>query len=297
MGHFSDGLRALTTTIKNVFRTPTTVHYPAQKRERSERYRNTFALLHDAEGDELCVGCLQCERICPSQVITVIAEKKESPVTGKRRGYATDFVLDLNACIYCELCVQVCPTDAIVMTRTAETPGYSREELCLTMDRLYENETQKPLTWGTASKLMEMQDPKRGQPPPEKKPTKPAAAKPAKPTAEKPAAEKPTAEKPAAAQAKTPAPTESKAAPAGDRAGTSAEASASAATSKADDKATQPSEASTSAATSKADDEATLPSEASASAATSKADDKATQPSAEKSSAVEADPESDGGGT
>jgi NADH-quinone oxidoreductase subunit I len=179
MGHFGDGLRALTTTIKNVFRTPTTVHYPAQKRERSERYRNTFALLHDTEGDELCVGCLQCERICPSQVITVIAEKKESPVTGKRRGYATDFVLDLNACIYCELCVQVCPTDAIVMTRTPERPGYSREELCLTMDRLYENETAKPLTWGTASKLMEMQDPKRGAPPPEKKsaPAKqPAAA-------------------------------------------------------------------------------------------------------------------------
>lgn len=240
MGHFGDGLRALATTIKNVFRTPTTVHYPEQKRERSERYRNTFALLHDAEGDELCVGCLQCERICPSQVITVIAEKKESPVTGKRRGYATDFVLDLNACIYCELCVQVCPTDAIVMTRTAETPGYSREALCLTMDRLYENETGKPLAWGTASKLMEMQDPKRGQPPPEKKPAKPAADKPApapaKPTT--PAAKKPTA------------PADPKAAPAGDRAGTvaSAEATPSAATPKADEKAPEPSAEKTSPA-------------------------------------------------
>ena len=113
---------------------PTTVQFPKEKRERAERYRTSFALLHDSEGDELCVGCLQCERICPSQVITVIAEKKESPVTGKRRGYAKDFVLDLNACIFCELCVQVCPTDAIVMTRLPETPGYSREALCLTMD-------------------------------------------------------------------------------------------------------------------------------------------------------------------
>jgi len=163
MGYFTDGVRALGTTMKNVFRRPTTVHYPVEKRERAERYRNSFALLHEENGDEACVGCVQCERICPSYVITVIAEKKDSPVSGKRRGYAKDFTLDLNACIFCELCVQVCPTDAIVMLRVPEKPSYSRENLVLTMDKLYENEKQ-PLTWGTATKLMDMQDPKRGQP-------------------------------------------------------------------------------------------------------------------------------------
>jgi NADH-quinone oxidoreductase subunit I len=162
MGYFTDAVRALSTTIKNVARPPTTVHYPAEKRERAERYRNSFALLHEESGDEACVGCLQCEKICPSNVISIEAEKKESPFTGKRRGYAKDFTLDLNACIFCELCVQVCPTDAIVMLRVPEQPGYSREDLVLTMDRLYTNETDKPKTWGTASKLMEMQDPKRG---------------------------------------------------------------------------------------------------------------------------------------
>jgi NADH-quinone oxidoreductase subunit I len=162
MGYFTDGLRALAFTMRSTFRKPTTVHYPREKRQRAERYRNSFALLHDAAGDEACVGCLQCEKICPSDVITVVAEKKESPVSGKRRGYAKDFTLDLNACIFCELCVQVCPTDAIIMTRSPETPGYSREELVLTMDRLYQNETDKPPAWGKATNLMEMQDPKRG---------------------------------------------------------------------------------------------------------------------------------------
>jgi len=174
MGSLLGIFGSLGTTIRNVFRTPTTVEFPREQRKRQERYRTNFALLHDSSGDELCVGCLQCARICPSQVITVIAEKKESPTTGKRRGYAKDFVLDLNACIFCELCVQVCPTDAIVMTRVQETPGYSREALCLTMDRLYENETAKPATWATASLLMAMQDPKRGQPAPAAK-VKPAA--------------------------------------------------------------------------------------------------------------------------
>jgi NADH-quinone oxidoreductase subunit I len=158
--------------MKSTFRKPVTVHYPAEKRTRAARYRNSFALLHEADGDEACVGCLQCEKICPSQIITIVAEKKESPISGKRRGYAKDFTLDLNACIFCELCVQVCPTDAIIMTRQSETPGYSREELVLTMDKLYANETSKPPAWGKASLLMEMQDPKRGQveaPPAEKK--------------------------------------------------------------------------------------------------------------------------------
>lgn len=162
MGYLTDSVRALGLTLRSAFRKPVTVHYPAEKRERAPRYRNSFALLHEESGEEACVGCCQCEKICPSQVITVIAEKRESSVTGKRRGYAKDFTLDLNACIFCELCVQVCPTDAIVMTRHPETPGYSREELVLTMDKLYANEKSKPRAWGKASLLMEMQDPKRG---------------------------------------------------------------------------------------------------------------------------------------
>lgn len=201
MGYFRDGFRALGTTLRSAFRKPTTVEFPDEVRARSERYRTSFALLHDTEGDELCVGCLQCERICPSQIISITAEKKDSPVTGKRRGYAKDFVLDLNACIYCELCVQVCPTDAIVMTRVPETPGYSREELCLTMDKLYANEADKPVTWGTASKLMGMQDPKR------EARDEPRAASPEQPSEPSPAKPAPAAVEPAAPKAAEPAAT------------------------------------------------------------------------------------------
>jgi S-adenosylmethionine synthetase len=73
---------------------------------RAERYKASFALVHDDNEEEACIGCKLCENICPSDVITVTAAKKrESPVTGKKRGYADDFTLDLQACIYCELCV------------------------------------------------------------------------------------------------------------------------------------------------------------------------------------------------
>jgi formate hydrogenlyase subunit 6/NADH:ubiquinone oxidoreductase subunit I len=57
--------------------------------------------------------------------------------------------------------VQVCPTDAIVMLRVQEVPGFEREDLLLTRERLYANEKEKPLYWGTGSALIEMQNPKR----------------------------------------------------------------------------------------------------------------------------------------
>lgn len=159
MFYFTDSLRSLTASLRNVFRKPTTVEFPKVRRERPERFRASFALLHDEAGDEMCVGCKACERICPSEIITVELVKRESPVTGKKRAYASEFVLDTNACIYCELCVQVCPADAIVMVKLPEEPKFHRQGLVLTMDRLYENEKLRPLSWANATRLVEMQSP------------------------------------------------------------------------------------------------------------------------------------------
>jgi NADH-quinone oxidoreductase subunit I len=180
-GYLRGGLLALATTLRNAFRRPTTVEFPDVIRPRAERYRSSFALLHEADGDEACIGCLQCERICPSEVISIkVGGKRESPVTGKKRGYADDFVLDLNGCIYCELCVQVCPTDAIVMTREPELPAYGREDLVLTMAKLYANEKSKPRAWGDATRLNAMQTPPK--PPAAPRPAAPSGAAPVGPT-------------------------------------------------------------------------------------------------------------------
>ncbi|HET9155327.1 MAG TPA: NADH-quinone oxidoreductase subunit I, partial [Myxococcaceae bacterium] len=175
--YFASAARALATTLGNVLRKPVTVEFPKVVRPRAERYRSSFALLHEEDGDEACIGCLQCERICPSQVISIKAGgKRESPISGKKRGYADDFVLDLNACIYCELCVQVCPTDAIVMTREPELPAYGREDLVLTMAKLYANEKSKHRAWGDATRLNGMQV--APKPPPAAKPAPASAAAP-----------------------------------------------------------------------------------------------------------------------
>ena len=167
---------ALTVTFRNLFRKPVTEPLPWKaERQRTERYRSTFALVHDEHGkglhwlqdvrEDLSVGRDQRCRW-----------REKRARTGKKRGYCDDFTLDLNACIVCELCVQVCPTDAIIMVSAPEEPGFGREDLVLTMDKLYNNEKLDKPSWANGTKLMEMQDPKRGLPKPE---PKARAAKPA----------------------------------------------------------------------------------------------------------------------
>jgi NADH-quinone oxidoreductase subunit I len=181
MGYLLDSIRALGVTAKNIGRAPVTVQFPKVIRERKARYRTSFALLKDEHGEDLCVGCLACERICPSQIIKMASTKKESPVTGKKRGYLDEFTLDMTACIFCELCVQVCPFDAIVMLQVPHEPGYVREDLVLTMDKLNAN-ADKQLTWANGTKLMEMQEPPKAAPAPA--PVAPAATAPVAAAAE-----------------------------------------------------------------------------------------------------------------
>ncbi len=203
MRHFLDALKNVTTIAKSFGRRQT-VEFPKVIRPRAERYRASFALLHEENGDEACIGCLQCERICPSKVIAVKGPaKRDSPITGKKRSYADDFTLDLSACIFCELCVQVCPADAIVMTREQEEPAYGRESLVLTMPKLYENEKKKTRAWGDGTKLMEMQSP----PKPPAKPAAPAPAAGAPATASSPSSSAPAPAAAAPATASSPSST------------------------------------------------------------------------------------------
>ena len=72
----------------------------------------------------------------------------------------------------CELCIQVCPTDAIVMTRALAPAASARDGLLLTKDRLMANGqellAEPSLTSeATPGKLREWTDAARGLPKPE----------------------------------------------------------------------------------------------------------------------------------
>jgi NADH-quinone oxidoreductase subunit I len=145
---------AMGTTLKNLFRKPVTIHYPEVTRQYPDRFRGVLALTYDKEtGEENCIGCRLCEYICPPQVIKVEMLKAE------KRNYAKSFTLELYACEFCELCVQVCPTDAIIMMKSFDLATADRRELLLDKDRLHTLGLQFEPSWATGVKLREMQAP------------------------------------------------------------------------------------------------------------------------------------------
>jgi NADH-quinone oxidoreductase subunit I len=146
--------RAMRMTFVNFFRKPVTVHYPTTERAYPARYRGLLALTYDPEtGEENCIGCRLCEFVCPPQVIKVEMLKAE------KRNYAKTFLLELYACEFCELCVQVCPTDAIVMTRSFDMATADRREMLLDKDRLHALGLQFTPSWATGNRLRDMQAP------------------------------------------------------------------------------------------------------------------------------------------
>jgi NADH-quinone oxidoreductase subunit I len=146
--------RAMGVTLRNLFRKPVTVHYPDVQRPYPDRFRGILALAYEKDtGEEACIGCRLCEYICPPQVIKVEMLKSE------KRNYAKTFTLELYSCEFCELCVQVCPTDAIIMMKSFDLATADRRDLLLDKDRLHAIGLTFEPSWATGNRLRDMQAP------------------------------------------------------------------------------------------------------------------------------------------
>ena len=164
--------RSMRVSLINLFRKPVTVHYPDRPRVYPDRFRGLLALTYHPEtGEENCIGCRLCEFVCPPQVIQVEMLKSEG------RNYAKTFTLELYACEFCELCVQVCPTDAIIMMKSFDMATADRREMLLDKDRLHAIGEHFEPSWATGNRLRDMQAPPKKEKPAEKAPETPAPDK------------------------------------------------------------------------------------------------------------------------
>ena len=152
---FQNIIRNLKFTLSNVKNPAVTIKYPQEKREFPHKLRlGTFGLTSNEEtGEENCIACKLCERICPSEIIEIEIEKRDG------RGWAKKFNLDLQSCIQCELCVQVCPVDAIIMMQEAEKPTQSRSDLFLTKSKMMRNAEKFQKSWANGSILQDSHTP------------------------------------------------------------------------------------------------------------------------------------------
>ncbi len=139
----------LVSTMKGM-RKPVTQEYPKVPTPVRPRFMGFPALTYDNDvGEPFCTGCMVCIRNCPTQCMS--ANMKDNPLheEGKssRRKIIDYFEINLNRCILCGICVELCNFDAIVMSHEHEMSTYQRNgdrldlEQLLEMGRRYQEET------------------------------------------------------------------------------------------------------------------------------------------------------------
>ncbi|MGZ8899676.1 MAG: 4Fe-4S dicluster domain-containing protein, partial [Limisphaerales bacterium] len=97
----------------------TTVEYPEERLLLKENTRNFPFLVHDGDPEKAlrCVACKICEKECPPQCIYIVLERDEK---GKPQKHPRVFDIDISVCMSCQICVEVCPFDAIKMDQVYE---------------------------------------------------------------------------------------------------------------------------------------------------------------------------------
>ncbi|MRK00448.1 4Fe-4S dicluster domain-containing protein [Aeromicrobium sp. S22] len=106
-------LKGLAVTWRNLTHRSVTAHYPDVEPKLPPRSRGVIALQ-----EENCTSCMLCARECPSWCITIDSHKEIIPATteggrDRSQNVLDRFDIDYSICMYCSICVEVCPFDAL----------------------------------------------------------------------------------------------------------------------------------------------------------------------------------------
>src|SRR5881296_1295895 len=110
---FGQGLvKGLSVTLRTMLHRSVTVQYPHVKPDLPARSRGVIALKQ-----ENCTVCYKCSRECPDWCIYIDAHKETHEPAGGGRARSAKildrFAIDFALCMYCGICVEACPFDAL----------------------------------------------------------------------------------------------------------------------------------------------------------------------------------------
>lgn len=134
-------LKGFKETIGTFFEEPVTVEYPEEYREVPANYRGRIRLYLD-----LCVGCTTCSAVCPNASCQMEPLDYQAPKN--KRGIFPR--VDVIQCIYCGLCEETCPTNAIRLEKEFSLSQLERENYDLDSYRLSKTDAQLELEEGRA---------------------------------------------------------------------------------------------------------------------------------------------------
>jgi len=171
------GLVLTLVSTMNGLRAPVTREYPSsgnllQRRDEPTPVKDRFmgfpALTWDDDVVEpFCTSCMVCIRQCPTQCMS--STMKDNPLheEGKssRRKIVDSFEINLNRCILCGICVEVCNFDAIVMTHEHEMSTFSRNGSRVDLPVLLEigHKFQKETGWIPPTQRAKAQQDQEGE--------------------------------------------------------------------------------------------------------------------------------------
>jgi NADH-quinone oxidoreductase subunit I len=134
---FGRGLaQGLATTFRRMTRRAVTAQYPDVLPELPPRSRGVIALT-----EENCTVCMLCARECPDWCIYIDSHKDEMPPAReggrpRSRNVLDRFAIDFSLCMYCGICIEVCPFDALHWSPEFEYAEFDIRELTHEKDRL-----------------------------------------------------------------------------------------------------------------------------------------------------------------
>lgn len=112
--------KGMALTFKHLFRKNVTTQYPEKRLQMSRRIRGQQFVWRS----DLCTGCATCAKSCPHGIIRIVTSKN-----GDDKYVMDKMEFDIGRCMFCGLCVEVCPYNALYMGRSYEQARYSRRLL------------------------------------------------------------------------------------------------------------------------------------------------------------------------
>src|SRR5438067_6639336 len=118
--------KGMSVTMRTMLRPAITTQYPHVKPDLPERTRGVIALK-----EENCTVCMLCSRECPDWCFYIdshndVMPPKTAGARARTRNVLDRFAIDYALCMYCGICVEVCPFDALFWSPHFE---YSTDDL------------------------------------------------------------------------------------------------------------------------------------------------------------------------
>lgn len=135
IGGILHGLKTLLTgmkvTLVEFFTKKVTEEYPDNRKTLvlSERFRGTLCMPVDENGRNKCIACGLCQATCPNDTIHLEIDTVTDEETGKSKKVLVTYRYDLGACMFCQLCTNVCPTKAIEFNNRFEHAVFTKDKL------------------------------------------------------------------------------------------------------------------------------------------------------------------------